>query len=103
MLSVELFEPKLLPTKRSQPLLGPYYWARASCYTPTRAPTQPRPTSTGAWAHRSNNIATLPWRAVFADAPLQKLFEEGLNQNLGLHIADTRIQRAQANLAQSRA
>ena len=51
----------------------------------------------------TNNIATLPWRAVFADAPLQKLFEEGLNQNLGLHIADTRIQRAQANLAQSRA
>ncbi len=36
----------------------------------------------------------LPWRAVFADAPLQKLFEEGLNQNLDLHIADTRIQRA---------
>jgi multidrug efflux system outer membrane protein len=40
---------------------------------------------------------------VFADAQLQKLLAEGLAQNLDLRIALTRIQRAEANLAQSRA
>ncbi|MDO7849253.1 TolC family protein [Hymenobacter sp. M29] len=51
----------------------------------------------------TTSVATMPWRAVFADAQLQKLLEEGLNQNLDLRIALTRIQRAEANLAQSRA
>ncbi|MDO7852617.1 TolC family protein [Hymenobacter convexus] len=51
----------------------------------------------------TTSVATMPWRSVFADAQLQKLLEEGLNQNLDLRIALTRIQRAEANLAQSRA
>ena len=51
----------------------------------------------------TTSAALQPWRTIFTDAPLQKLLEEGLNQNLDLRIAVTRIQRAEANLAQSRA
>lgn len=51
----------------------------------------------------TTSLALQPWRTIFTDAQLQKLLEEGLNQNLDLRIAVTRIQRAEANLAQSRA
>ena len=104
MLSVELFESKLLPTKCSWPLLGPLLLGSCVVLHSYQVPDAAAPNLYwGVGTTDTNNIATLPWRAIFADAPLQKLFEEGLNQNLGLHIANTRIQRAQANLAQSRA
>ncbi|MBC8085060.1 MAG: TolC family protein [Hymenobacter sp.] len=83
----------LLPLLASCAALHPYGQPDAA------APTLYRGVNTT----DTTSIATLPWRTVFADAQLQKLLEEGLNQNLDLRIALARIQRAQANLAQSRA
>ncbi|WP_158022725.1 TolC family protein [Hymenobacter coccineus] len=83
-----------LPLLAACGVLHPYQGPEAA------APTLYRGVAAGA---DTATIATQPWRAVFADAQLQKLLEEGLAQNLDLRIALTRIQRAEANLAQSRA
>ena len=50
----------------------------------------------------SATIATLPWKDLFADATLQTLIEQGLNQNLDLKQAIERIKIAEATLFQNR-
>ncbi|MFD1469410.1 efflux transporter outer membrane subunit [Hymenobacter caeli] len=86
------------------PLLGALLLGACAALHPYQGPNAAAPNLyRGAGTADTASIATMPWRAVFADAPLQKLLEEGLSQNLDLRIAVTRIQRAQANLAQSRA
>jgi multidrug efflux system outer membrane protein len=47
-------------------------------------------------------IADLPWKNLFADADLQTLIQQGLNQNLDLKLAIERIKIAQASLQQSK-
>jgi len=49
------------------------------------------------------NIATIPWKKMFADTVLQHLIQEGINNNLDLKIALARIEQSQANLRQSKA
>jgi len=51
----------------------------------------------------TTTIASLPWREVFTDATLQALIAQGIDQNLDLQIAYTRIRQAQAYYAQSQA
>ena len=51
----------------------------------------------------TNSIATLSWQQFFADTALQRLIGEGVNQNLDLQIAYTRIRQAEAYYQQSRA
>jgi efflux transporter, outer membrane factor (OMF) lipoprotein, NodT family len=48
-------------------------------------------------------IANLPWKTLFADATLQTLIQQGLNENLDLKQAIERIKIAEATLRQSRA
>ena len=47
-------------------------------------------------------LASLPWREMFADPLLQALIERGLQNNLDLKIAVTRLRTAEANLRQSK-
>lgn len=47
-------------------------------------------------------LADMPWRNMFSDTTLQALIQEGLNNNLDLKAALTRIEVAEANLYQSR-
>lgn len=49
------------------------------------------------------NIATLPWKEIFKDPILQTLIQDGIDHNLDLKTATTRIKQAEANLRQSRA
>lgn len=51
----------------------------------------------------TNTIATLSWQEIFTDVPLQNLIETGINNNLDLLSAYSRIQVAQAFYLQSRA
>lgn len=51
----------------------------------------------------TNSIANLSWQEVFTDTILQRLISQGINQNLDLQIAYTRIRQAQAYYTQSRA
>jgi multidrug efflux system outer membrane protein len=46
-------------------------------------------------------MATLPWKQVFTDTLLQSLIQQGINNNLDLKTAITRIEQAQANFKQS--
>ena len=45
------------------------------------------------------SIAILPWDKLFTDPCLQKLIVEGLAQNTDLRIARTRVEAAEAGLA----
>jgi multidrug efflux system outer membrane protein len=49
----------------------------------------------------TTTIADVPWRQFFADTLLQKLIEEGINNNFDLGIAVARIHEAAANFKQS--
>jgi len=51
----------------------------------------------------SNNIARLPYKALFSDTVLQGLIAEGLQQNLDLKTALQRMEEARQNFQQSRA
>ncbi len=51
----------------------------------------------------TNTIANLHWDQVFTDPALQTLIREGVNKNLDLQIAYTRIQQAEAYYSQSKA
>jgi len=51
----------------------------------------------------TNNIADIPWNKIFSDSVLQHLIQEGIDNNIDLKIAISRIKQAQANLRQSRA
>ncbi|MDQ1088119.1 efflux transporter outer membrane subunit [Siphonobacter sp. SORGH_AS_1065] len=50
----------------------------------------------------TTSMANMPWRNMFSDTTLQNLIQEGLNNNLNLKSAITRIEVAEANLYQSR-
>lgn len=56
----------------------------------------------GVTAADTNNIAAISWREMFADASLQALIQEGINNNLDLKVAAARIKTANANAIQSR-
>ncbi|MCF0060464.1 efflux transporter outer membrane subunit [Dyadobacter chenwenxiniae] len=56
----------------------------------------------GVKAADTTNIAHLSWREMFTDTVLQGLISKGINNNLDLKIAVTRIQSAEANLRQSK-
>lgn len=51
----------------------------------------------------STNIADIHWKKLFTDPQLQNLIEEALRNNPNLQIAVTRMKKAEANLAQSKA
>lgn len=51
----------------------------------------------------TNSIAALSWTEVFTDPALRNLIQQGLNNNINLQIAATRVQQAQAYFLQSRA
>ncbi|MES2456678.1 MAG: efflux transporter outer membrane subunit [Bacteroidota bacterium] len=50
----------------------------------------------------TTTIADLPWKTLFADATLQTLIQQGLNENLDLKQAIERIKIAEATLYQNR-
>ncbi len=50
----------------------------------------------------TNTIASIPWKQMFSDTLLQKLIEEGINNNLDLKVAVARIKAAAANFKQSK-
>ncbi len=50
----------------------------------------------------TTTIADIPWRAYFTDPKLQALITEGLEQNIDMQIAFTRIKQAEANLSMVR-
>ena len=50
----------------------------------------------------TTTIADIPWREYFTDQKLQTLITEGLEQNIDMQIALTRIKQAEANLSMAR-
>ena len=48
-------------------------------------------------------MANLPWKSLFADAALQSLIQQGINENLDLKQAIERIKVAEATLLQNKA
>jgi multidrug efflux system outer membrane protein len=50
----------------------------------------------------TTTIADIPWREYFTDPKLQSLITEGLDQNIDMQIALTRIKKAEANLNMAR-
>lgn len=50
----------------------------------------------------TNTIADLHWTRLFADTILQKLIQEGIDRNINLQVAYSRLQQANAYLEQSR-
>src|SRR5579871_1088075 len=50
----------------------------------------------------TNNIANISWKEMFTDTLLQKLVQEGINNNLDLKVAMARIKTAAANFKQSK-
>jgi NodT family efflux transporter outer membrane factor (OMF) lipoprotein len=51
----------------------------------------------------TTTIANIPWREYFTDPFLVALIDEGIENNLDLQIAYTRIQQAEANLSMAKA
>jgi NodT family efflux transporter outer membrane factor (OMF) lipoprotein len=49
----------------------------------------------------TTTIATIPWQQFFTDTILQQLIQEGIQNNLNLKIAVTRIKAAEASYTQS--
>ena len=50
----------------------------------------------------TTTIADIPWRGYFTDPKLQALITEGLDQNIDMQIALTRIKQAEANLSMAK-
>ncbi len=50
----------------------------------------------------TTSIADVPWRKIFTDPKLQSLIEEAIANNIDLKVAMARINKAGANLAQSK-
>lgn len=50
----------------------------------------------------TNTIATLHWKDIFTDTLLQQLLTEGIDKNLDLQVAWSRMRQAAANYSQSR-
>jgi outer membrane protein, multidrug efflux system len=50
----------------------------------------------------TNTIATLHWKEIFTDTLLQQLIAEGIQNNLDLQVAWSRMRQAEANYSQSR-
>lgn len=51
----------------------------------------------------SANLAEKPWRELFTEIHLQKLIQEGLNNNLDLQLAVQKVMEAEAYFSQSKA
>ncbi len=51
----------------------------------------------------TTSIANIPWKEYFTDPYLVALIDEGIDKNLDLQIAYTRIQQAEANLSMAKA
>ena len=51
----------------------------------------------------TTTIANISWKRMFTDSILQRLIQEGIDNNLDLKIAMSRIKQAEANLRQSKA
>ncbi|MBW8333593.1 MAG: TolC family protein [Prolixibacteraceae bacterium] len=51
----------------------------------------------------SANLAEKPWRELFTETHLQKLIQEGLNNNLDLQLAVQKVMEAEAYFSQSKA
>lgn len=49
----------------------------------------------------TTTIATIPWQQFFTDTVLQRLIQEGIQNNLDLKVAIARIKAAEANYTQS--
>ena len=50
----------------------------------------------------TTNMGNLPWQEVFTDAKLQKLIQQGLDNNIDLQTAILRVKEAQAQLTSAR-
>ncbi|MFD2574499.1 efflux transporter outer membrane subunit [Spirosoma soli] len=71
--------------------------------TPYQAPGSPSTNLyRGVKTTDSTNLASLSWRQMFTDTILQRLIEQGINNNLDLKIAVARMQSAEADLQQSK-
>ncbi|MDR3653938.1 MAG: efflux transporter outer membrane subunit [Paludibacter sp.] len=51
----------------------------------------------------TTSIGNVPWKQMFRDTLLQRLIQEGIDNNLDLRIATSRIKESEANLRQSKA
>jgi len=49
------------------------------------------------------SIGNVPWKQMFRDTLLQRLIQEGIDNNLDMKIATSRIKESEANLRQSKA
>ena len=56
----------------------------------------------GAATTDTNTIATLHWKEIFTDTLLQQLITTGIQNNLDLQVAWSRMRQAEANYSQSR-
>lgn len=81
-------------------------WLLASCKV-NRPYERPEVTTAGLYrgqtATDTTTLAQLSYPEIFPDTILQGLIREGIEQNLDLRVAYTRIQQSQAYYAQSRA
>lgn len=80
--------------------------ALSSCQIikPYQAPTAPsEDLYRDAPTNDTLSIAALPWRELFTDVPLQTLIQQGIDNNLDLRSALSRVEAAQAYYQQSRA
>ena len=50
----------------------------------------------------TTTIANIPWKEYFTDSNLQSLISEGINKNINLQIAITRIKQSEASLSMAR-
>lgn len=55
------------------------------------------------YASDTNSLANLSWQEMFSDTTLQRLINEGIDHNLDLQIAYTRVRQAEQYYQQSRA
>lgn len=93
-----------LITKSSFLIIGICVLSLGSCIS--QKYESPKVTTDNLYRDNTTNdtttIANLPWQNLFADADLQLLIQQGLNQNLDLKQAIQRIKIAEATLSQSR-
>jgi NodT family efflux transporter outer membrane factor (OMF) lipoprotein len=88
----------LASCKVTQPYQSPPIPENSALYRDTSEKTPAVTTVTD-----TTSLASLPWEQLFSDTSLQALIQEGINNNLDLKIAVTRIKEAEANLRQSKA
>lgn len=85
-------------------LIGVVVIAFSSCQSYKQLSAPPVPDTDGIIRDVANDgdttsIADIPWKEYFTDPDLQALVTEGLEQNIDMQIALTRIEQAEANLS----